>query len=70
LSDDVQSPGKISTRCFLFEAGLSVIPPSAVMTLGLMVPAAKAQAVIDSPSGFTGATGHAVLQNSLVSGSI
>jgi hypothetical protein len=38
----------------------------AALSFGLMAPGAKAQMVIISPSGFTNATGHMTLENSLV----
>jgi hypothetical protein len=38
----------------------------AALSLGLMAPAAKAQMVIIYPSGFSSATGHMTLENSLV----
>jgi hypothetical protein len=42
----------------------------AVLLLGLMDPAGKAQIGMDLPSEFTGATGHLTVENSLVGGSI
>ena len=42
----------------------------AVLSLGLMVPAARAQTVIDLPRGFTGATAPITLTNPLTGGSI
>jgi hypothetical protein len=40
------------------------------LSLGLTAPAAKAQTVINFPSGFTGATGYLTLANPLADGSI
>jgi hypothetical protein len=42
----------------------------AVLSLGLMAPAVRAQTVINVPGGFTGATGHITLEIPLVGGSI
>jgi hypothetical protein len=42
----------------------------ALLSLGLMAPAAKSQTTIILPSGFSGATGHITLESPLVHGSI
>jgi hypothetical protein len=47
-----------------------VVLSLAVLALGVMAPAAKAQTVIKYPRGVIGATGHITLENVLTSGSI
>jgi hypothetical protein len=68
------SPGWLGAVTKVFrETGGSrplVVLSLAVLSLGLMVPVAKAQRVMDFPSEFTGATGHLTLEKPLVGGSI
>jgi hypothetical protein len=63
-------PQKYRSAAFFLRPIVLVVLPLAVVTLGLIVPAAKAQTVINSPTGFTGVTGHTTLQNPLDGGSI